>query len=89
MPATASNNSPSAPVRHSSTTSSPADTASARLAASLEALSPLAVLARGYSLTFLADAKTLVRNSRDVKPGDLILTQLAAGQIASRVESSS
>ena len=31
----------------------------ARLAASLEALSPLAVLARGYSLTFQADGTTL------------------------------
>ena len=39
-----------------------------------EALSPLAVLARGYSLTFLADGKTLVRNSLDVSSGDLIYT---------------
>ena len=58
----------------------------ARLAASLEALSPLAVLARGYSLTFLADGKTLVRISHDVKTGDLIHTRLASGQITSRVE---
>ncbi len=57
----------------------------ARLAASLEALSPLGVLARGYSLTLLADGKTLVRDPRDVKAGDLILTRLAAGQISSRV----
>jgi exodeoxyribonuclease VII large subunit len=57
----------------------------ARLAASLEALSPLAVLARGYSLTFLADGKTLVRSSGDVHPGELILTRLSAGQIDSRV----
>ena len=61
----------------------------ARLAASLEALSPLAVLARGYSLTLLADGKTLVGTSHDVKTGDIVLTQLAAGQITSRVESSS
>ena len=58
----------------------------ARLAASLEALSPLGVLARGYSLTFLADGKTLVRTSNDVKNGDLIQTRVAAGQITSRVE---
>jgi exodeoxyribonuclease VII large subunit len=57
-----------------------------RLGASLDALSPLAVLARGYSLTFLADGKTLVRSSEDVKSGDLIRTHLAAGQISSRVE---
>ena len=59
----------------------------ARLAASLEALSPLAVLARGYSLTFQADGKTLVRSTRDVHPGDLIHTRLASGQIISRVVS--
>jgi exodeoxyribonuclease VII large subunit len=57
----------------------------ARLAASLEALSPLAVLARGYSLTLLANGKTLVRTSDDVKTGDLIHTRLAAGEISSRV----
>ena len=58
-----------------------------RLAASLEALSPLGVLARGYSLTFQADGKTVIRESRDVKDGDLIHTRLAAGSISSRVVS--
>ncbi len=43
------------------------------------------MLARGYSLTLLADGKTLVRRSDDVKTGDLILTRLAEGQISSRV----
>ncbi|HKI21506.1 MAG TPA: exodeoxyribonuclease VII large subunit, partial [Isosphaeraceae bacterium] len=57
----------------------------AQLAASLQALSPLAVLARGYSLTFQADGKTLVRSSDQVHAGDLIHTRLAAGQIQSRV----
>ncbi|MFI5457831.1 MAG: exodeoxyribonuclease VII large subunit [Isosphaerales bacterium] len=57
----------------------------ARLSASLEALSPLAVLARGYSLTFLADGRSLVRASHDVEPGDLIQTRLSSGIIASRV----
>jgi exodeoxyribonuclease VII large subunit len=56
-----------------------------QLAASLEALSPLAVLARGYSLTFAADGTTLVRKPDDVGPDDLIQTRLAAGQITSRV----
>jgi exodeoxyribonuclease VII large subunit len=56
-----------------------------RLAASLEALSPLAVLARGYSLTFLADGKTLVRSSEELKTGDLIHTRLALGQFGSCV----
>jgi exodeoxyribonuclease VII large subunit len=59
----------------------------ARLAASLEALSPLGVLARGYSLTFHADGRTVIRDSREVKNGDLIRTRLSAGSIASQVVS--
>jgi exodeoxyribonuclease VII large subunit len=55
------------------------------LAASLEALSPLAVLARGYSLTFQADGKTLVHSTRDIQPDDLIHSRLAAGYLISRV----
>ena len=57
------------------------------LAASLDALSPLAVLARGYSLTFQADEKTLVRSASDVRPDDLIHTRLAFGHLISRVVS--
>jgi exodeoxyribonuclease VII large subunit len=58
----------------------------ARLAASLDALSPLAVLARGYSLTFNADATTLLRSADEVQPGDLVQTRLARGRLISRVE---
>jgi exodeoxyribonuclease VII large subunit len=58
-----------------------------RLSASLEALSPLAVLARGYSLTFQADGSTLVRAADDVRDGDIIITRLSSGQISSRVVS--
>jgi exodeoxyribonuclease VII large subunit len=57
-----------------------------RLAASLQALSPLAVLGRGYSLTFHADGKSLVRAVDAVQPGELIITRLSDGQIPSRVE---
>jgi exodeoxyribonuclease VII large subunit len=57
----------------------------ARHAAALEALSPLAVLARGYSLTFQEDG-ALVRTPDDVHPGTLIRTRLASGRITSRVE---
>jgi exodeoxyribonuclease VII large subunit len=57
----------------------------AQLAASLEALSPLAVLARGYSLTF-TEAGAPVRSPADVSPGDRLRTRLATGQIFSRVE---
>ncbi len=56
-----------------------------RLAASLEALSPLAVLGRGYSLTFHEDGQTLIRSADEVQPGQIIVTRLAVGQIASRV----
>ncbi len=58
-----------------------------RLAASLEALSPLAVLARGYSLTLNHDDGSLIRTVDQVKPGQRIVTRLAEGQITSRVES--
>jgi exodeoxyribonuclease VII large subunit len=58
----------------------------ARLAAGLDALSPLAVLARGYSLTFAADGATLLRSAADVQPGDRIQTRLAQGRVISRVE---
>jgi exodeoxyribonuclease VII large subunit len=58
----------------------------ARLVAGLEALSPLGVLARGYSLTAHDDGKTIIRSVADVQPGDLIQTRLADGQIVSRVE---
>jgi exodeoxyribonuclease VII large subunit len=57
----------------------------AELSAGLDALNPLAVLARGYCLTFLSDGRSLVRASHDVQPGDLIHTRLSAGTIASRV----
>ena len=59
----------------------------ARLSASLEALSPVSVLARGYSLTFQADGSTLVRKADEVRDGDIIITRLSSGQIRSRVVS--
>jgi len=51
----------------------------------LEALSPLKVLARGYSVTE-RDGRVVVRSSQ-VAPGDAIRTLLAEGEILSRVES--
>jgi exodeoxyribonuclease VII large subunit len=57
-----------------------------RLGASLEALNPTSVLARGYSLTFQADGKTLVRTTDQMSPGDLLVTRLAEGELTSRVE---
>lgn len=56
----------------------------ARFAASLEALSPLNVLSRGYSLTFKADGR-LIRASSEVMSGDLIETRLSGGTLTSKV----
>ncbi len=58
----------------------------ARMAASLEALSPLGVLARGYSLTTAADGLTVIRDASNIKTGDQIITRLAKGRLTSRVE---
>lgn len=56
-----------------------------RLAAKLESLSPLATLARGYSLTTKEDE--LVRSSDQLNAGDLIETRIEHGKVISRVES--
>ena len=50
----------------------------------LHALSPLAVLDRGYALVFTADGKLLL-NSHAAKPGDSIRARLAHGSIAAKV----
>jgi exodeoxyribonuclease VII large subunit len=52
----------------------------------LESLSPLGVLARGYSLTTRQEDGRLVRAARDVAVGDRLRTRLAAGEIISQVE---
>ncbi len=57
----------------------------AATAARLESLSPLAVLARGYSVTTLADGG-VVRDASQVKAGETIYTRLAQGELSSRVE---
>jgi exodeoxyribonuclease VII large subunit len=50
----------------------------------LEAVSPLATLARGYSVTTLENGK-LVKSSRQVEAGDTIKTRLSEGWITSTV----
>ncbi len=52
----------------------------------LEALSPLAVLSRGYSITRRAADGRIVRDSGELKPGEQIATRLARGEAVSRVE---
>ncbi len=54
-------------------------------AARLETLSPLNVLARGYSLTRGEDG-TVIRAPKQVRPGDRLITQVQGGRIESRVE---
>ncbi len=62
-----------------------AQEALARRAAQLEAMSPLAVLARGYSVT-LNDQQEVVRDPAQLNSGDEIETILEKGRIKSRVE---
>ena len=49
----------------------------------LNALSPLSVLARGYSLT--THNNTVITSANDVKTGDIITTKLRNSTIISRV----
>ncbi|MGD9721660.1 MAG: exodeoxyribonuclease VII large subunit [Pirellulales bacterium] len=55
-------------------------------AASLESLSPLAVLGRGYSLTSRLEDGTMVRSAQQTRVGDRLRTRLAKGELVSRVE---
>jgi exodeoxyribonuclease VII large subunit len=56
------------------------------LTASLDSLSPLGVLGRGYSLTQRVSDGRLVRDARDLVPGDQLRTRFAHGEALSRVE---
>jgi exodeoxyribonuclease VII large subunit len=56
-----------------------------RATAALEALSPLAVLARGYSITSLADSGVPVTALEDLSVGTELETRLAGGRARSRV----
>ncbi len=55
------------------------------LDARLHALSPLAVLDRGYALVQGSDG-TLIRSSEQLAPGDTVTTRLSRGSFVSRVE---
>ena len=56
------------------------------MTAKLEAMSPLKVLSRGYSMTQNQDGK-LIRNTDDVAPGDMIHVTLENGQMEATVNS--
>ncbi len=56
-------------------------------AGQLESLSPLAVLARGYSVTQRDGDGTVVRDASELNVGDRLVTRYAQGSSTSRVES--
>jgi exodeoxyribonuclease VII large subunit len=53
-------------------------------AARLQALSPLAVLSRGYALVYGPDG-SLLRSAAEAKPGDTIRARLASGSVDAQV----
>jgi exodeoxyribonuclease VII large subunit len=55
-----------------------------RRTASLEALSPLAILNRGYALVFDAEGH-LLKDASNAQPGDEISARLARGQVRAKV----
>jgi exodeoxyribonuclease VII large subunit len=57
-----------------------------RARARLAALSPLAVLSRGYALVY-TDAGTLLRNAAEARPGQTIRARLATGSVTAEVKS--
>jgi exodeoxyribonuclease VII large subunit len=57
----------------------------ALLAGRLQSLSPLNVLARGYTLTFEENSSTLLRKVTELKPDQLIATRFLDGVVLSRV----
>lgn len=65
-----------------------AETRLATTTAALQALSPLAVLARGYSVTRDAETLRIVRTAAETVPGQRLETLLADGSIYSTVEPS-
>ena len=56
------------------------------LARSLEAVSPLATVARGYSILTRAEDGALVRSADQVQPGEPLRARLAEGELEVRVE---
>ncbi len=54
-------------------------------AARLHALSPLAVLGRGYAVCWTADRTTLVRQADQLAPGDRVRVTLGVGEVGCEV----
>ncbi|MFB9325327.1 exodeoxyribonuclease VII large subunit [Paenibacillus aurantiacus] len=51
----------------------------------LDALSPLKVMSRGYSLVYDEAEKQLLKSIKDVQPGDIVKVKLADGQLDCQV----
>jgi exodeoxyribonuclease VII large subunit len=58
----------------------------ATIAGKIESLSPLAVLARGYTITQDAKTRVAVRSAGQLRVGQSIVTRFAAGEATSKVE---
>ena len=58
-----------------------------RLAAGLNALSPLAVLKKGYTLVWTDGGLRLARRVEDVAAGETVLVSFFKGEFSARVES--
>lgn len=56
------------------------------LTGALDHLNPLAILARGYSVTRKMPAGTIMKDASDVRPGDTLSTKLHKGEVLSRVQ---
>lgn len=51
----------------------------------LDALSPLKVMGRGYSLVYDEEERTLIKSLTDVQPGDMVKIKLSDGQLDCQV----
>jgi exodeoxyribonuclease VII large subunit len=63
-----------------------AERRAATLAARLDALSPLAVLGRGYALCWNDARTSIIRSPRQVGAGDRVHVRVADGELDCRVE---
>ena len=57
-----------------------------RITSKLEALSPISILNRGYSITTKLPEGVIIKEALSLKPGDYIETKLGRGKFKSRVE---
>jgi exodeoxyribonuclease VII large subunit len=59
----------------------------AMLAGKVASLSPLEVLARGYTITRDRDSGDVIRSTKQLRTGQSIVTRFASGEAVSKVES--